>query len=61
MVAPYGRLVILHLTILFGAFVSLAIGSPIGAIVVLVLLKTGLDLWLHLREHGQFQLGSATG
>jgi hypothetical protein len=47
----YGRLVILHLTILFGAFVSLAIGSPIGAIVVLVLLKTGLDLRLHLREH----------
>jgi hypothetical protein len=61
MIAPYGRLVILHLTILFGAFVSLAIGSPIGAIVVLVLLKTGLDLWLHLREHGRFQLASATG
>ena len=51
MVAPYGRLVILHLTILFGAFVSMAIGSPVGAIVVLVLLKTGLDLALHLREH----------
>ena len=51
MFAPYGRLVILHLTILFGAFVSLAIGSPIGAIVVLVLLKTGLDLGLHVREH----------
>jgi len=51
MFAPYGRLVILHLTILFGAFVSLAIGSPVGAIVVLVLLKTSLDLGLHLREH----------
>ncbi len=51
MFAPYGRLVILHLTILFGAFMSLAIGSPVGAIVVLVLLKTGLDLSLHLREH----------
>jgi hypothetical protein len=51
MFAPYGRLVVLHLTILFGAFVSLAIGSPVGAIVVLVLLKTILDLGLHLREH----------
>ena len=50
--APYGRLVVLHLTILLGAFVSLSIGSPVGAIVVLVLLKTGLDLALHLREHG---------
>jgi hypothetical protein len=52
MVAPYGRLVILHLTILFGAFVSLAIGSPIGAIVVLVLLKTTVDVAFHVREHG---------
>jgi hypothetical protein len=52
MVAPYGRLVILHLTILFGAFVSLAIGSPIGAVVVLVLLKTIVDLAFHVREHG---------
>ena len=49
--APYGRLVILHLTILFGAFVSLMIGSPIGAIVVLVALKTIVDLRFHLREH----------
>jgi hypothetical protein len=51
MFAPYGRLVILHLTILFGAFLSLAIGSPVGAIVVLVLLKTAVDLAFHVREH----------
>jgi hypothetical protein len=61
MFAPYGRVVVLHLTILLGAFVTLSIGSPVGAIVVLVLLKTGLDLWLHLREHGRVQLGAATG
>jgi hypothetical protein len=52
MFAPYGRLMILHLTILFGAFVSIALGSPIGAVIVLVLLKTGVDLAFHLREHG---------
>jgi Family of unknown function (DUF6498) len=52
MFAPYGRLVILHLAILFGAFVSIAIGSPIGALIVLVVLKTIVDLTLHLREHG---------
>ena len=51
MFAPYGRLFILHVTIIFGAFVSLMIGSPIGAIVVLVLVKTGADLALHVREH----------
>jgi len=49
--APYGRLVILHLAIILGGIVSLAIGSPIGAVVVLVLLKTAVDLRFHLREH----------
>jgi hypothetical protein len=49
--APYGRLVILHMSIILGAIVSIAIGSPIGAVIVLVLLKTGVDLALHLREH----------
>jgi uncharacterized protein DUF6498 len=53
MFAPYSRLVILHLTILLGVFVSLFLGTPIGAIVVLVVLKTCLDLGLHLREHGR--------
>jgi hypothetical protein len=52
MFAPYGRLVILHMAIILGAFVSLTIGSPIGALIVLVVLKTIVDLALHLREHG---------
>ena len=52
MFAPYGRLVILHMAILLGAFVSLTIGSPVGALIVLVILKTIVDLTLHLREHG---------
>jgi hypothetical protein len=55
MFAPYGRLVILHLTILLGAFLSLAIGSPVGAVVVLVLLKTVVDLAFHVREHGAIE------
>jgi hypothetical protein len=63
MFAPYGRLVILHVSILFGAFLSLVIGSPIGAVIVLVLLKTIVDLWFHLREHAirqaQTEAGSA--
>ncbi len=49
--APYARVVVLHLTIILGAFVSVFLGSPIGALIVLVLLKTGLDLALHRREH----------
>jgi hypothetical protein len=51
MLAPYGRLVILHLTIILGAMVSIWIGSPVGALLLLVILKTALDLVFHLREH----------
>ncbi|MFL5681389.1 MAG: DUF6498-containing protein [Chloroflexota bacterium] len=48
--APYARVVVLHLTILFGGFISIALGNPIGALVALVALKIALDLGLHLRE-----------
>jgi len=51
--APYPRLVILHVTIILGAFVSLLIGSPVGAIGVLVLVKTVVDLGFHVREHAE--------
>jgi hypothetical protein len=48
---PYGRLVIMHLTIILGAFVSIFLGTPIGSLLVLVVLKTALDLYFHLRQH----------
>ena len=46
----YGRVVILHLTIIFGSIVVAFLGAPIGALLVLVVLKTAFDLGLHLRE-----------
>jgi hypothetical protein len=51
MFAPYGRVVVLHLTIIFGAFAIAIIGAPIAALVVLVVVKTVFDLGLHLRQH----------
>jgi len=51
-IAPYGRVVMLHVTIIFGAFIIAFLGAPIGALLVLVVLKTAFDLGLHLREHG---------
>ena len=51
MFAPYGRLVVLHVTIIFGAILIGVTGAPAAAIVVLVLLKIALDLGLHLAEH----------
>lgn len=49
--APYGRVVVLHLTIIFGAFAVAILGSPVGALLILVGLKTAFDLGLHLRQH----------
>ena len=46
MFAPYGRLVVLHLTIIFGALAIIVTGAPAAAIAVLVALKTALDLGL---------------
>ncbi|HEV2005189.1 MAG TPA: DUF6498-containing protein [Candidatus Limnocylindrales bacterium] len=51
MAAPYGRVVVLHLTILFGAYLAALIGAPIGALIILVVLKTLLDLRIHLATH----------
>jgi hypothetical protein len=49
--SAYGRVVVLHLTILIGGFVVAFLGAPIGALIVLVVLKTAFDLGLHRREH----------
>ena len=46
----YGRVVVLHLTIIFGSLLVAFLGAPIGALLVLVVLKTAFDLGLHLRE-----------
>jgi predicted permease len=51
MFSVYGRLVVLHVTIIFGAIAISMTGAPVAAIVILVIFKTALDLGLHLREH----------
>lgn len=48
--APYSRVIVLHLTILLGAFAVATLGAPIWALVVMVVLKTGVDLSAHLGE-----------
>ncbi len=51
MVEPYGRIVVMHIAIIAGAFLTMSIGSPVGVLIMLVLLKTIFDIKLHLREH----------
>ena len=51
MTAPYSRITVMHLTLIFGGWTILLIGMPAGALVVLVLLKTAVDLQAHRKEH----------
>lgn len=50
MSAPYGRVIVLHLTIVLGAFLVAALGAPIWALGLMVALKTIADLAAHLAE-----------
>ncbi|WP_018936684.1 DUF6498-containing protein [Thioalkalivibrio sp. ALJ24] len=51
MVAPYKRIVILHITILAGGGLVTYLGSPMAALALLVVLKTAIDVFTHVREH----------
>lgn len=51
MFAPYGRLVVLHITIIFGGLAISMTGAPAAAVAILVGLKTLMDLGFHLAEH----------
>jgi hypothetical protein len=52
---PYPRVIIMHITILLGGAWAQAKGSPVYALLVLVFLKTAIDLALHLLERRKFR------
>jgi hypothetical protein len=51
---PYGRIVVLHVAIIGGAFLMAALGSPVWGLALLVALKIALDLRSHRRERRRF-------
>ncbi|CAN0502953.1 unnamed protein product, partial [Discosporangium mesarthrocarpum] len=48
---PYKRIIIMHVTIIFGGFLVMALGSALPALLLLIALKLGADLYAHLNEH----------
>ncbi len=57
---PYGRVVILHLTILFGAFIVLLLRAPQLVLLLFVALKVAVDVHSHLKEHAKAGRSLAT-
>ena len=51
MTQPYRRVMVLHVVILAGGALTVALGSPVWMLLVLVLVKTGVDLYAHMKEH----------
>lgn len=49
MSAPYGRIVVLQLTIIFGAFAAEFFGGNMGFLVILVLVRTLVDVYFYLQ------------
>lgn len=47
---PYGRVVVLHLAILFGGFAVMALKQPVFSLILLVVFKTVLDIKSHRAE-----------
>jgi hypothetical protein len=52
MTAPYGRIVMMHFTILFGGWVVMLLKNPLPALVLLIVLKVAADLRAHYGERG---------
>lgn len=55
MAGPYGRVILMHITILGGGFLAMTMGSPAAILLILIILKTFVDIILHLRGHKKAQ------
>jgi uncharacterized membrane protein YphA (DoxX/SURF4 family) len=49
--APYNRIIIMHLTIIFGSLLVMSMDNRLLFLVLMMALKVGLDLRAHLAEH----------
>ena len=51
MFAPYPRVVILHITVIGSGWLVATLGAPLYSLALLVVLKIGIDVATHIKEH----------
>jgi hypothetical protein len=52
---PYKRIIIMHVTILFGGFMVMALSNTLAPLILLIGLKLIIDLYAHHQEHSDDQ------
>jgi len=50
---PYKRIIVIHLTIIIGGFLTMLLRTPTAALLLLIALKTATDLYAHRKEHAR--------
>jgi hypothetical protein len=53
---PYGRIMVMHVSIIFGAGGAMLLGNPLPILLVLIIAKTLLDFRMHNKERQSFAL-----
>jgi hypothetical protein len=57
---PYGRIVFMHLVLIFGGFLVMLLGSPVPVLIAVIGLKIWFDLRAHIRQHGGKKAANGT-
>jgi len=57
MTQPYTRIMVMHFTILLGGFAMMALHSPVYGLLMLVAVKTGVDVAAHRKERERLGSG----
>ncbi len=61
MSAPYRRIIVMQLAIIFGGFMAMLLKTPLPALVLLIVLKIIADLYAHRREHALNRMSARGG
>jgi hypothetical protein len=48
---PYTRIIIMHVTLIFGGFIILGLGTALPVLVLLIAFKIAADAKAHVRQH----------
>jgi hypothetical protein len=59
MAAPYKRILVMHLTVIFGGWLVMAFETPAPVLLLLVVLKAAADFRAHAKEHTAAPVGQS--